>query len=174
VPLSRTHRTATRWRRATASSARSTPGRGRGAVERARPEVVGLPRVRALLGAGGHQPHVAAHARGGAEGARERDEAADAGRVVVGARRRGHGVGVGHQDAQAALLAVADPQDVARGAVAGDGEAVVADLQAGGAEAALHPGVRAALGGGARRPRPGQREGAREGVRLGGRRCARR
>ena len=67
-----------------------------------RAEVVGLPGVRALLRAGGDQPDVAGGAR---EPRRERDERADAGRVVVRPGRGRDGVDVRDEHDQAVARA---------------------------------------------------------------------
>ena len=120
-------------------------------------EVVGLPGVRPLLGAGGDQPDVAGGADRG-EAGRERDERPDPGRVVVRPGRGRHRVRVRGEHDEAVGWRVVDADDVARAPVAGHAEAVVRDAEAGGPEALLHPRVRAALGGGARGARAGARE----------------
>ena len=91
-----------RPRRGESAQRRSSgAARADAADERARAQVVGLPGVDPLLRAGGDEPDVAARReRGDARG--ERDERADAGRVVLGAGRRRDRVGVRHQDPQAA------------------------------------------------------------------------
>ena len=71
---------------------------------------------------------------------------------------------MGDEHDEAVGRRVVDPDDVARAALAGDAEAVVADAEPGGAEAPLDARVRAALGGAARGARPGLRQSEREAV----------
>ena len=72
-----------------------------------------------------------------------------------------------HRDDEAPRGGVADADHVARGALAGDGEALEADAQAGGAEAARDALVGAALGGSACGPRARVRQLLCERVGLG-------
>jgi hypothetical protein len=135
--------------------------------ERGRAEVIRLARVGPLLGAGRDEPDVAGGRRAALQRCGERDERADAGGVVVGAGGRRHAIGVGHGDDEAVGRRVADADDVARAAVAGHREALVADAQAGRPEALRDALVGSALGGRAGGARAGARERRREVVGCG-------
>ena len=135
--------------------------------EGARAEVVGLPGVGPLLGAGRHEPRVALRRLSLGQGGREGDERPDARRVVVGAGGGRDGVGVRHDDDQAPRGGVADADDVARRPLARDGEALEAGAQAGVAEALRDFLVGAAFGGRARGARALGRQRPCEAVGLG-------
>ena len=122
------------------------------ADQRARAEVVGLSRVDPLLGAGRDEPDVAARGERGDAG-RERDQRPDAGRVVLGAGRRRHRVGVRHQDPEAVAGPLDDADHVARAPLAGDREAVVGDGEAGRRERLRNAAVGASLRRSGRGPR---------------------
>ena len=92
-------------------------------------EVVGLPGVGPLLGAGGHEPRVALGRRALCQRRGEGDDRADAGRVVVGAGGGRDAVGMRHDDDQAPRRDVADADHVSGGPLAGHGEPLGADSQ---------------------------------------------
>ena len=132
-------------------------------AQRERAEVVGRAGVDALLGAGGDEPDRARRIER-VQARREPGQQPEARGVVLRARRGRHGVGVGHQHAQAAT-ALAHADHVAR-APARRVEPLHAHVQPRALEALPHPRVRAPLEPPRRRPRAVARDRDRHVVRL--------
>ena len=141
------------------------PARADAADQRARAEVVGLPGVDPLLGAGGDEPDVAARLQGG-EAGRERDERADAGRVVLRAGRGRDRVGVRHEDPEAVGGRLERADHVARRPLPGTVNGVRTTVRPRLVERARPPGA-------ARAVRPRRPRGGRRRARARGRRCRR-
>ena len=143
--------------------------------ERRRPKMVRRAGVRPLLGAGRDEPHVARGSGPGGERSGQRDERANAGRVVIRARRGRNAVRVRHRDHEAVGVAVPDPDHVPRSPLARHGEALIADPEPDGAEPRGHALMRRPLSLRGRRARPAASEGHGKRVRLcgGGRRRGR-
>ena len=161
-------------RRGRAPTAAAAAGRGaHPARQRQRAEVVRRPGVDTLLGAGGHQPHVAA-GRARCQPARQGAHHAHPRGVVVGARAGRGGVGVGHHDPQAAPRRVVDADRVARAPPAGHREALDLGAQPGAGEGAQGDAVGRSLGAARRGTRAQAGDAHRRAMGLvGGRRLRR-
>ncbi len=130
--------------------------------ERRRPKVVRRAGVRPLLGAGRDEPHVTGGSGPGGERSGQRDERANAGRVVIRARRGRNAVRVRHRDHKAVGGTVPDPDHVPRSPLARHGEPLIAHAEPDGAEPRGHPLVRGPLSRRGRRAAARGEQGTRQ------------